>query len=62
MCINQKLKLLGAISLPIFNLTYIPIVFWALLTRKNRVWKRTEHSKNVALDLELEHVKVKSEN
>ena len=59
---KPKLKLLGAILMPFFNLTYIPIVFGALLTRKNKVWKRTEHSKNVALDLELDTAKIKSEN
>ncbi|AMP21163.1 hypothetical protein AZF37_08335 [endosymbiont 'TC1' of Trimyema compressum] len=59
---KPKLKLLGAIAMPIFNLTYIPIVFWALLTRKNRIWKRTEHSKNIALDLELDAIKVKNKN
>lgn len=56
---KPKLKLLGAITITIFNLTYIPIVFWALLTRKNRIWKRTKHSKNIALDLELDAIKGK---
>ena len=59
---KPKLKLLGAIAMPIFNLTYIPIVFWALLTRKNRIWKKTEHSKNVALNLELDAIKVTNKN
>lgn len=51
-------KLFGAILINLFNLTYIPIVVWALITHKNKAWKRTEHSRNVILDLS-EETKIK---
>jgi len=32
------------------NITYIPLIFWGLMTHKDRTWVRTEHSKNITID------------
>lgn len=38
------------ISLFAFNYSYVPLFVWALITKDNKTWKRTEHSRNIAMD------------
>ncbi|MCU9613204.1 glycosyltransferase [Caldibacillus lycopersici] len=48
---KQKVGKIGAfLSLTVFNVTYIPLFFWALITKGNKTWKRTDHSRNIAID------------
>jgi cellulose synthase/poly-beta-1,6-N-acetylglucosamine synthase-like glycosyltransferase len=43
-------KIWAFISLAIFNISYVPLFFWALITKENKTWKRTDHSRNIALE------------
>ncbi|MDH6674326.1 cellulose synthase/poly-beta-1,6-N-acetylglucosamine synthase-like glycosyltransferase [Paenibacillus sp. LBL] len=38
------------VSLFVLNYTYVPLFAWALITKDNKTWKRTEHSRNIAMD------------
>lgn len=49
-------RVLAIISLSIFNYTYIPLFMWALVTKRNKTWKRTEHTRAIEFN-ELEKVK-----
>lgn len=40
-------RVFAIISLAIFNYTYIPLFVWALLTKGNKTWKRTEHTRAI---------------
>ena len=53
---NHKLnKVKSFLSIIVFNLSYIPLFVWSMLTMKNKTWKRTEHSRNVDVkNLDLE--------
>jgi cellulose synthase/poly-beta-1,6-N-acetylglucosamine synthase-like glycosyltransferase len=47
---NTKVKKIKAVfSLVFFNYTYVPLFFWALFTTNNKTWKRTDHSRSIAL-------------
>jgi len=43
-------KIKGIIALWFFNLTYVPLMFWALLTMNNKEWNPTQHTKSVDLE------------
>lgn len=34
-----------------FNYTYMPLFVWALLTWRNKTWKRTEHTRAIEMDV-----------
>lgn len=38
------------ISLAFLNITYLPLFFWSLFTKNNKTWKRTEHTRSIAID------------
>lgn len=40
-------KVFAIVSLAIFNYTYIPLFVWALVTKDNKTWKRTEHTRAI---------------
>ncbi|WAA13330.1 glycosyltransferase family 2 protein [Fervidibacillus halotolerans] len=48
---KQKIsKVRAFLSLSIFNFSYIPLFVWALVTKGNKHWKRTDHSKNISIE------------
>ncbi|GGE73633.1 glycosyltransferase family 2 protein [Priestia taiwanensis] len=48
---NQKINVFKMfISMIFFNLVYIPLFFWSLITMKDKTWKRTEHTR--AIDIQ----------
>ncbi|MCL2403457.1 MAG: glycosyltransferase family 2 protein [Coriobacteriia bacterium] len=40
-------KVEAVFSLMFFNLTYIPLSFWGMLTSRNKTWVRTEHTRGI---------------
>ncbi len=48
---NKRLsKPKGILSLIMFNFSYIPLFFWSLLTKNNKTWKRTEHTRSIIIE------------
>lgn len=48
---GQDIKVLKSyVSILFMSYSYIPLFFWSLITFKNRVWVRTEHSKSTNLE------------
>lgn len=48
---KEKLNITKAfLSLGLFNITYVPLFFWSLVTKNNKTWKRTEHTKGIDID------------
>ncbi|MBH9967975.1 glycosyltransferase [[Bacillus] enclensis] len=43
-------KIKGILSLILFNFSYIPLFFWSLLTKGDKTWKRTEHTRALAIN------------
>ena len=41
---------LGYIVLPVFIVTWIPVFFYALFTRKNKVWVHTRHTRAIRIE------------
>ncbi|TVX89745.1 hypothetical protein [Paenibacillus agilis] len=53
---NQNVNLLRSyVYLYFFNLTYVPLFIWSLITMKNVNWNPTKHTRAIHLsDIELE--------
>jgi cellulose synthase/poly-beta-1,6-N-acetylglucosamine synthase-like glycosyltransferase len=48
---NKKINVLWSyICLFFFNVTYIPLFIWSLLTFKNKSWNPTKHTRGIELD------------
>ena len=43
-------KVKAIMSLFVFNYTYVPLFVWAFFTANNKTWKRTDHSRNIAMN------------
>jgi len=41
-------KVEAVLALMFFNLTYVPLSFWGMLTCKNKTWVRTEHTRAIS--------------
>lgn len=57
-------KLFGLLYLPIFNISYIPLFIWAFITRRNKSWNRTDHSRSIDFNSLNDHTvdKVNNDN
>ena len=59
---SKKINVIkGFFSLIIFNLSYVPLFFWSLLTMKNKTWVRTDHSRSIAIG-DMNNVKTGKES
>ena len=48
---KKKLNVMKSfISVVIYNLVYIPLFVWALFTKSNKTWVRTEHTRGLSAD------------
>ncbi|MCL2403215.1 MAG: glycosyltransferase family 2 protein [Coriobacteriia bacterium] len=41
-------KIEAVLALMFFNLTYVPLSFWGMLTFRNKTWVRTEHTRAIS--------------
>lgn len=57
---NPWKKIKSIVFLPIFNYTYIPLFIWALITKQNKSWNPTKHTRNVSID-DMGHKKDKKD-
>ncbi|MFP3727132.1 glycosyltransferase family 2 protein [Priestia filamentosa] len=58
---KKKLNVLWSfITIAIFNLSYIPLFVWSLLTFKNKSWNPTKHTRGIEMN-EMENVTSKAQ-
>jgi cellulose synthase/poly-beta-1,6-N-acetylglucosamine synthase-like glycosyltransferase len=48
---NVRVRVIKSIiSMIILNVSYIPLFVWGLVTRNSKVWKRTEHTRDITFE------------